>query len=279
MAKRVDSDFTVRVWGARGSVSGSRAVWAKYGGNTSCIEVRCGKRILIFDAGSGLLSLGRKMIDQKELRADLFFSHCHYDHICGLPFFLPLHNAEAGIDIWSGHLPGPNKTKKMCESYMRGPFFPVGPEIFAADVSYRDFEAGDLLRLDKKISLRTIDLPHHNGCIGYRVEFGGRAFCYMTDLFHIEGEPDLRLREFVRGSDLMIYDATYTDEEFPKFAHFGHSTWQEGMRICQDAEVKRYCIFHHYPGRTDDMLDDILKRARAQFPATDAAYEGLEFSL
>jgi len=129
------------------------------------------------------------------------------------------------------------------------------------------------------VEIETIALNHHDGCIGYRVNFDGRSVCFITDTSHIEGHPDTDLIEFVRDTDLMIYDATYTDKEFPQFANFGHSTWEEGIRISKAANVKRYCTFHHRPSRTDKALDKILKSAKKAFKKSEVAREGLVIKL
>ena len=251
----------------------------KYGGNTACVEVRCDDQLLIFDAGSGLRMLGDKLMKHDAGKVHLFFTHCHYDHISGLPFFAPFFSPNSSIDIWSGHLIGENKTQMMVQEYMRPPFFPVGPEVFSATIAYRDFNPTDTLKPYKDVSVETISLNHHDGCVGYRVNFDGRAFCFITDTAHVAGHPDEKLIEFVRNADLMIYDATYTDKEFEAFANFGHSTWEEGIRICEAADVQKYCIFHHRPSRTDTALDRIAAAAKKRFKKSEVAREGLVMKL
>lgn len=278
------SSLKVKIWGARGSIAGSSPDYMKYGGNSSCVEVRCGSRVLVLDAGSGIRFLGNELSrDDADkngtTKVDLLFTHCHHDHICGLPFFFPLYSPEFSVSIWSGHLQGTDKTRKMCESYMSSPFFPVGPEVFKCDITYSDFSAPDTLSLGDGITVKTIELDHHDGCVGYRVEYEGRSVCYITDVTHQVDSPNLSLIDFIRGSNLVIYDATFSDDEFVQFSDYGHSTWQEGVRLCIDGDVLRYCIFHHRPARTDAQLDEILLQAREMFESTDVAYEGLEYSL
>ena len=276
--------FFAKFWGARGTMASTSDDTNRYGGNTACVEINCGDETLIFDAGSGLRLLGDDIMkravkndkkDIKRKRLNLFFTHCHYDHISGFPFFAPFFDKKTKIDIWSGHLTGEDKTERMILSYMRPPFFPVGPEVFAAKLRYRDFEPQDQLKPAKGIKVSTLSLNHHDECIGYRVDFDDRSICYITDTTHILGSPDTRIIEFCRDTDLMIYDGTYTDSEFPQFANFGHSTWQEGQRLAKTAKAKRYCIFHHRPSRTDKALDKIEKQARAKFAKSWAAHEGL----
>ncbi len=280
--------FKVRFWGARGTMASMAPNTPRYGGNTACVEVNCGSETLILDAGSGLRLLGDEIMKrvkrsdaagEKRKRLNLLFTHCHYDHISGLPFFAPFFDPKARIDIWSGHLEGPDKTERMVLNYMRPPFFPVGPEVFSAKLRYRDFEPRDVLRPCPGVKVSTMSLDHHDNCVGFRIDFAGRSVCYITDTTHNPEAIDERIVEFVRGTDLMIYDGTYSDAEFPQFWNFGHSTWEEGMRISQAADVKRYCIFHHRPSRSDAALDRIAAQCKAKFRRSYVAYEGLQLKL
>ena len=279
-----NKNFHARIWGARGSLASTCGSMSKYGGNTVCVEVLCGEDRLIFDAGTGLRCLGDKLFTEaiksdargeKRKTVNVFFSHCHYDHIEGVPFFAPLFDKKSKVSFWSGHLAGPDKTLRMIKNFLRSPFFPVGPEVFSAKIKYKDFEPLDVLRPVKGVTVRTIPLNHHDNCVGYRINFDGRSICYITDTTHIANKLDEEIIEFVRDSDLMIYDATYTDAEFPQFWNYGHSTWQEGVRISQAANVKRYCIFHHRPSRDDAALDVIAAHCKKQFFRSWVAREGL----
>lgn len=283
-----DKTFSVRIWGARGTMASLSSDCEHFGGNTACVEVRCGDERLIFDAGSGLRLLGDVMMSDfikqdkkgiKRKRLHLFFTHCHYDHISGFPFFAPFFDRKTKIDIWSGHLEIENKTEVMIKEYMRPPFFPVGPDVFAAKLRYRDFDAEDTLKPAPGIRIETISLDHHDRCVGYRVNFAGRSFCYITDTTHDPDKLDEGIIRLCEGTDLMVYDGTYTDEEFPYFANFGHSTWEEGVRLAKAANVKRYCIFHHRPSRTDKALHEIEDDCRKMMRRSWVAREGLTFKL
>lgn len=273
--------FDIRFWGARGSLASITQKTLKYGGNTACVEITCDGERLILDAGSGLRLLGDAIAREKGMnkKIHLLFTHCHYDHISGLPFFAPFYDSESQIDIWSGHLPGPNKTRNMVINYMCPPYFPVGPEVFKAKLAYRDFEPHDVLTPIEGVEIRTMSLDHHDGCVGYRIEFDGRSICYITDTTHIPDQPNQEIIEFIRDSDLMVYDGTYTDAEFPKFWNFGHSTWQEGARLAIAAGVKRYCIFHHRPSRTDTAMDKISADCKKMFRSSWMAREGLKIKV
>lgn len=281
--------FSIKFWGARGTLSSLSNRTDNYGGNTACVEMRCGDEVLIFDAGSGLQLLGEDLVKRlgkadgeaakKLQKLNMFFTHCHYDHISAFPFFAPFFNPKATVDVWSGHLEGPDKTREMIRDYMRPPFFPVGPDVFAATLNWRDFEPEDTLDAVSNVKISTMSLNHHDGCIGYRVDFDGRSACYITDTTHVPGEPDMRIVEFCRDTDLMIYDGTYTDEEFPTFWNFGHSTWEEGVRLAKMAGAKRYAIFHHRPSRTDRALASIERKCRNVFKRSWAASEGQVIKL
>ena len=148
-------------------------------------------------------------------------------------------------------------------------------QIFAANVSFHDFSAGDVLEPHPGIKIRTAPLNHPNGASGYRVEYGGHAICYITDTEHEIDKPDRNVLGLIEGADIVIYDATYTDEEFPKFITWGHSTWEEGVRLCDAAGVRTFVVFHHDPGHDDDMMDAIAGEVEAARPGSVVAREGM----
>lgn len=268
-------EFFVRFWGVRGSIAAPGPDTVRYGGNTSCLEVRCGGRLLIFDAGTGLRNLGDALLPAAPVDADLFLTHTHFDHVCGLPFFAPLFRSGNRIRLSAGHLKPELDLKKVLVEMMMAPLFPIPPSRFRADVSYRDFVAGETLTPAAGITLRTTPLNHPDRATGYRIEFGGRVICYVTDTEHVPGRPDPNILSLIKDADIAIYDATYVDAEFTVAQGFGHSTWQEGVRLAEAAGARTLVIFHHEPGRTDDALDDIAAEAEALRPGTVVAREGL----
>ena len=274
-----NNEFLVRFWGVRGSISCPGEDHRRYGGNTSCLEIRCGNKLLIFDAGSGLRALGRELCDQNGLDIDLFLTHSHHDHIVGLPFFGPLFNTRNRVRLWAGHLQPERTLHDVLNQFMAPPLFPVPPKIFCANVSFHDFNAGETLTPAPGVVIRTAPLNHPNGATGYRIEFGDHAICYVTDTEHKPGEPDQNILKLISGAEYMIYDCTYTDEEFPKYVTWGHSTWQEGSRLCEAANVGKLVVFHHDPSHDDDFMDKVAKDAEAARPGTVVAREGMVLRL
>lgn len=275
-----NSTLSVTFWGVRGSIACPEPEMLRYGGNTSCLEVRCGEHLLIFDAGTGLRPLGRKLAEGGAVDADLFLSHTHFDHVSGLPFFGPAFMPKNRFRFWAGHLEvqGLELCDVLCEMMMP-PLFPVPIEIFKADIAYKDFVAGETLTPRPGITLRTAPLNHPNGATGYRIEYGGRSVCYVTDTEHNDNGPDQKICELIAGADMVIYDSTYTDEEYPKFKGWGHSTWEEGIRVCEAAGAKRLVIFHHDPSHDDTFMDGIAEAADKRRLGTLVAREGLTLTL
>lgn len=269
----------LRFWGVRGSIPSPGAETTVYGGNTACVEIVAGSRTLIIDAGSGIRALGEKLRTDPANRIDLLFSHCHFDHIEGLPFFAPLYMAGRPLNFWSGHMQTPDATRAMVASLIHPPYFPIDPSAFRAAVSYHDFKAGDTLEPGDGIIVGTIPLNHPGGATGYRITFQGRSVCYISDLEHRPDLDERALVDFVSGANLMIYDAMYTDEEYPRYVGFGHSTWQEAIKLANAAGVHTLALYHHFPGRSDADLAKVEALATARRSLTLMAREGMEFRL
>jgi phosphoribosyl 1,2-cyclic phosphodiesterase len=268
------AEFSVKFWGVRGSIACPGPSTVRYGGNTSCLEVTCGDRRLIFDGGTGLRDLGRALIGQCPCDIDLLLTHTHFDHVCGLPFFAPFYIPGNNFRLWAGHLDAELGLEKVIQNMMIAPLFPVPPGVFQADVSYNDFECGTTLVLAGGVTVRTCALNHPNRATGYRVDFEGRSLCYVTDTEHVEGERDAAIVALIQDADLVIYDAMHTEAEYPRFKGFGHSTWEEGVRLADAAKVKTLVLFHHDPTHDDDFMDRVAKDAEAARPGTLVAREG-----
>jgi phosphoribosyl 1,2-cyclic phosphodiesterase len=267
---------TVRFWGVRGTVPCPGPDTVRYGGNTACVELRCGGRLLILDGGTGLRPLGEALRAQGgQVEADLFLTHTHLDHILGLPFFAPAHAAETTLRLWAGNLLPGLELEAVLQRLLWAPFFPVPADLLRARLEFRDFVSGDTLHPHPGITVRTAPLSHPDRATGYRVEHAGRSVAYVTDTEHEPGRLDANVLALVARADTMIYDTTYTDEEFPSRVGWGHSTWQEGVRLADAAGVGRLVLFHHDPSRGDAALDRIAAAAAARRPGTLVAGEGM----
>ncbi|MFV2054257.1 MBL fold metallo-hydrolase [Aliiroseovarius sp. YM-037] len=269
-----DSSFQVRIHGARGSIPVSGAEFSAYGGNTVCIEMRCGDHTLIFDAGSGILPAGSALKSGDQTTFNLFFSHSHYDHILGLPFFAPLFNVEASITLWSGHLYGEMTTEQMVYEFIRPPWFPIKPEVLNAEIGFRDFRPGTDLHPHADMVIKTGNLNHPGGAVGYRVEWGGRAVAIITDTEHTPGSLDTSVLQLIENCDLFLYDCQFLDAEMEKYQGYGHSTWQQAVRLACESGAKTVGFIHHAPWRTDTDLDDFDHQAKAEFPKSFFARDG-----
>jgi phosphoribosyl 1,2-cyclic phosphodiesterase len=271
-----DSEFSATFWGVRGSIPAPGPDTLRYGGNTPCVEIRCGRHVLILDAGTGLRMLGHQYEQhQPSFELDVFLTHTHYDHVEGLPFFGPAFGTGNTVRIWAGHLLPDRTIREVINALMAEPLFPLPLEALHAETRFLDFHAGETLTPQPGITLRTAPLNHPNRATGYRVDFAGKSICYVTDTEHFEDRLDENILRLIDGADYVIYDAMFTNAEYPSKKGWGHSTWQEGVRLMEAAGAKTLVLFHHAPRRTDDDLDalaEVVDRAR---PGTLIAREGM----
>ena len=297
--------YKVKFWGVRGS----RAVPGKntlvYGGNTSCVEVRCNEHLIILDAGSGICEFMEEVIPGKPIYADLMISHMHWDHIIGLPFFKPLYQSG---NIFCVH--GANgKTydfETALKNIMRDPNFPVSFEDLKSKNHIMPHIPGEIFNLRESwnslnfgkgmegncytapdITVTTHANQHPNGGILYKLTYEGKSVCYASDT---ECDPDIpefieSLAQFAAGCDLLIMDTNFTRDEYEgrvggfSKKGWGHSSWQDGVEVANRAGVKKLCLFHHNAERTDSEQAAIEQLAQAEFPAAIVAREGMEIVL
>ena len=270
--------FSVTFWGTRGSIACPGAGTVRYGGNTTCLEIRCGSDIVVIDGGTGMRPLGYKLLDERPARIDILFTHTHFDHVVGVPFFKPAYFDDIECIFWAGHLLPEASLRGILVDTMMPPLFPVPLHIFER-CEYRDFTAGERFELKPGISVGTCRLNHPNRATGYRIDYRGRSIAVITDTEHVEDHLDTDIVDLVRGADLMIYDSMFTDEEFPRFRGWGHSTWQECLRVADAAEVGRAVVFHHDPNHDDDFMDCIAAAVDERRPGSLVAREGETLTL
>lgn len=274
--------FRLKLWGTRGSIACPGPDTVKYGGNTTCFEVTCGSKRVIIDAGTGIRPLGKKiMIEEGNvLDADLFFTHTHMDHIQGLPFFAPLYNPKNNVRLHAGHLEPPYDLQGLIGTMlMKDPVFPVPSSLIEQACTFNDYNCGEVFHLSEGIVIRTGKLNHPNGACGYRVEFAGKVIAICTDTEHFDDGLDQSVLSLSQDADIMIYDSAYTDEEYPKFKGWGHSTWQEAIKVAEAANVKQTLLFHHDPSHDDAKMDAIAEEASQVSSAVRPAIEGEEIEL
>lgn len=267
--------LSVKFWGVRGSIACPSPNHIRYGGNTSCLEVNASGRRLVLDAGTGIRGLGQTFLEDDVNQIHLLLTHTHWDHINGFPFFVPAYDPSRNLHIMAGHLRGGDGIQNVLAAQMDNPMFPVPLSAMQAKMRFEDFDAGMEFNIYDDVHVRTCALNHPNGATGYRIEHKGSSICYITDTEHVPGKMDQNILGLIEGADVVIYDSTYTEEEFPNRIGWGHSTWNEGVKLCREAGAKSMAIFHHDPEHEDDFMDQLAEDAKAEWDATFAAKEGM----
>jgi len=270
----------IRFWGVRGSTPTPDPRNSRYGGNTTCLEIRLNNdTLIILDCGSGMRALGKSLIGEfgeRPIQGFVFLTHFHWDHIQGIPFFLPLYRRGNGF-LFHSVLRGAG-LKETIEGQMINPYFPVDMGAMGAT---RHF-----LNLDEKpvslegATLRSAPLNHPQGCVGYRIEADGGVIVLATDTEPGSPVHDRSVRDLARDADVLVYDAQYTPEQLTgEKKGWGHSSWLEGVRIAQESHAKHLILFHHDPDSDDPYVDGVVMTARKEFPNAWGANEGLMISL
>jgi phosphoribosyl 1,2-cyclic phosphodiesterase len=278
----IENLFTIHFWGVRGSIASPGPETVRYGGNTPCVEMRVGGTRLIFDGGTGLRLLGQSLLSQLPVEAYMFFTHSHWDHIQGFPFFIPAFIKGNKFHIHGAKTPGGMTIEQRLHDQMLHPNFPVPLQIMGADLLFYNIEVGEKFEL-ADITIETARLNHPGESIGYRISWNGFSAAYITDTEHFSDRLDENVLRLARNADLIIYDAMYSDEEYnspksPKIG-WGHSTWQEAIKVAKAANVKKLVIFHHDPLHNDDHMDTVGEEAAKLFPDAIVAREGLSIQL
>jgi len=275
------STFHLHFWGTRGSIATPGPKTLRYGGNTSCVEVRHGRHIVMLDCGTGAREMGlalHREFGDRPVEVDLFVSHAHWDHIQGFPFFLPAYQPGSKIRIHS--LPSADKSlEKVFTGQMDGSYFPVELSDLKGRLEFHEL-SGPIELEDMRIT--HFGLNHPGMAIGFRFEAAGKTLVYLTDhepYCRLAGENEMNRRldgevdEFARGADLYIREAQYTEEEYTHKRGWGHSTWKDAVESAHAAGVKRLCLFHHDPMHDDIALDNILSACWEYMKARNMKFE------
>jgi len=270
----------VDFWGVRGTFPVSGRDKLKYGGHTICASIQTSEEeVVIIDAGTGIKVLGDKLTQEREeepLDISLFLTHFHLDHIIGLPFFAPLYSEKTVITFYAPS--PPQETEKLLRKIMSGRFFPVD---FQETRSKKIFKIAPKKNFKKwGLEFSSCFLRHPQGSIAYKIEDKEGSIIFATDTEQPEEGIDQRLVSFAHGVDMLIYDATFTPEEYESGKRgWGHSTWLEGTKIAREARVQNLYLSHYNPDHPDSQIDEIITQAKKEFPLTFGLRGGLQLNL
>ena len=266
----------------RGSIAATGAEFSGIGGNTSCLEVRVADAVIILDAGTGLARLGQTWAPRTA--ATFFFSHLHWDHIQGFPFFRPAYVPGNRFTLYGPGDDGAAGLHASLDRQMQPPNFPVTLSAMAARLDFRSIRAGDEVCVDAA-RIRAAALNHPQGCLGYRISVGSSTLVYATDTEEVTpGAVNPAVLELARNADLLIHDAQYTEDEYygstgPARRGWGHSTITAACRLARAAGVKQLALFHHDPSHDDRLLERLRLEARIIFANVVVAREGMVVQL
>lgn len=248
--------FYVKFWGVRGTIPTPDLSMMRYGGHTSCIEVRCGNLTFSLDAGTGIIPF---MNQCKLKQIHLLLSHTHIDHIMGLCAMRKMFDYNFSMNVWAGHLIPELSLQNTLEKLLSPPLFPIALSAMPSKLSFHDFKAGISLNHEdfkkNKVRITTLPLNHPDRATAYRIDYMEKSICYVTDVEHIKDTLDEQLLSFAANSDLFIYDSTYDENEFLSHKGWGHSTWQHAIKLGEKAGVGEVVLFHHDSSTTDKILD------------------------
>jgi len=265
-------------WGVRGSIPVPGPETVRTGGNTPCVEIQTADReVIILDAGTGIrllgLDLARRSLER--LIAVLLFSHTHWDHIQGLPFFTPARLRQNRLVIL-----GERRVDRQLEQILAGQmidaYLPFTLEDLHADLLVKEVHDGEKIIVGNVTSILPKRLFHPGGVFGYRISCGDKSVVYASDVSHRGDGLDPDLVELAEGADLLIHDAQFTPAEKRQHPDWGHSSWMEAVQVAQEAHVRQLALYHHDPLHSDDELEEIERQAQALFPTTVLAREGMD---
>lgn len=254
----------IRCWGARGSIPVSGKDYLYYGGDTTCLEIRNeAGEIIIIDAGTGIRRLGNRLLAENRYHYAMLFTHAHWDHLMGFPFFKPIYREGTSISAFGCPF-AQVSIKHMISSIMNAPHFPVNFEDIKTTVSYH--ESCDSMFALNSLTVTPIPLSHPNQGVGYKLRERGKCFVFLTDNeLGYQHEGGLSYGEYVDFSaqaELLIHDAEYLDDDYQKTKTWGHSTYRQALQLALDAKVGRFGLFHHNQERSDQTIDEIVRDCR-----------------
>jgi phosphoribosyl 1,2-cyclic phosphodiesterase len=265
----------ITCWGARGSIPVSGDEYIRYGGDTTCLEIRTkDDEIIIIDAGSGIRRLGNRLISENRFHYTMLFTHAHWDHIMGFPFFRPIYSKKTRITMFGCPF-AQASVKHMISKIMAPPNFPVNFEDIRADIDYH--EACEMVFTLHSMTIAPIPLSHPNQGVGYKFVEDGRSFVFLTDnelaFKHPGGADFQQYRDFSADADLLIHDAEFTEEEYKKTRTWGHSVYTDALSLALEARVQKFGLFHHNQERSDEGIDEMLADCQKTVADNNASME------
>jgi phosphoribosyl 1,2-cyclic phosphodiesterase len=268
----------LRFWGVRGSVATSGSQVARIGGNTSCLEVTSQGERLILDAGTGLRGLGEELIKSGPANATFFFSHLHWDHVQGFPFFSPAYLPSSRFTLYGPGNDGEQQLKQVLAQQMMPPNFPVPLSAMRSQMTFGSAKALQKIEVGP-FTVTPFDLNHPQGCIGYRIDADGASFVYMTDVELSLNTLTPEVARAIEGADALVLDAQYTPDEYdgklgPPKQGWGHSTMIDAAKVAFATHARRLFLFHHDPAHNDDQVEAMAEQAREYFTCSEPAREG-----
>ena len=267
--------FEVTFLGTNGSCAYNNGKRRKYGTNTICVAVKAGEETLVFDTGTGFCGLdGLPGYGQDTMH--LFYSHFHADHIEGLLFSQLMFQAGQNINIY-GHFNEALDLRRTLDNFLSPPLYPVGLNEFKANLRFHTFAVGDVISLPNDVTVQTHALSHPGGSVGYRVEYGGKVFCYCSDVELSNHQNDAELLKLTKNADLLAMDAFFDDGRV--IEGWGHSSWRQCAEFARSADAKRLALFHYNYNLTDSEIEKMEDAAKKLFPETFAAADFMQISL
>jgi len=271
-----------KFYGTRGSIPICGPGFLEFGGNTTCLQVRIphSNRVIIIDAGTGIRQLGKdlKELELRDKTIDIFFTHFHWDHIQGLPFFAPAYTPGLQINITAlGKGRKISNLKDIFDTQMQQVYFPVPLVKMGASFGFQNYdEENKRLRNGKEtnIIVKAIRHNHPGGAYSYRIEVDDRVLVFSTDIEHADG-IDPNIVDFCQGADVLIHDAQYTHDELKKKKGWGHSSYDQAIQVAESARIDRLIATHHDPDHDDAFLSEMERRYRKRFKGMLFAREGM----
>lgn len=268
--------FRVHFWGVRDHIAVPGPETASYGGNTPCIEVRCGSALLILDAGTGIRPLGQRLLREGPIEGDIVFSHTQFDRIAGLPFFAAAFSPRNAFRLWAARPEGGIGIEGVLRNLMMDPIFPVPIDVMSARLEFHDFRQGDTLRPAPGVEVSTMAFGIARQVTGYRIGHAGRAVCYVSDVPASDATSTAAIARFIAGADVAILGA---DSQPGEGASAAERSWRWALGIGQSASVERIVLTNHGLDVVDAKLDRVAGAMARSRPAIAVAREGLEIAL